>query len=109
MVRFLNQRAEDDRRDADTTGDYQVGASSASTGPRRVRPEKRKAELQGFPPDKPAPFRDRDGDDSERRTAFTAFIDERIEIPTRLKGNQLNYNKCDATTQRGLDASRKVK
>ena len=43
-------------------------------------------------------------------------MDERIEIPTHLKGNQrkqkagktLNYNKCDATTQRGLDASRKV-
>ena len=53
VVRYLNQLVEDDRREAETAGSYQVGGSSASTEPRHARQGKRKAELQGFP--KPPP------------------------------------------------------
>ena len=104
---------------------FQVGGSSASTSVPtakakastiRTRAQKRKAEIQGIQPDRPHPFADLGKEDPAQRAAFNAFMDERIEIPTHLKGNQrkqksgktLNYNKSDAVTQRGLDASRKV-
>ena len=64
-------------------------ARTGSAPARRRRSNKHKAEMQGFPPDRPNPFGNVEGED---HVAFSAFMEERIEIPTHLRGINVNGN-----------------